>query len=58
MAARTLKSLVRSPHRQGATTNLYRISRQDADRIKQVEARGGHNEGLKVLLEILFKRPR
>ena len=54
MAARTLRSLIQSAQRQGATTNLYRISREDAERIKQAE-KISHNEGLKVLLEILFQ---
>jgi hypothetical protein len=52
----TLFNVVTDATRAGVCTNRFRISREDADRIKAAE-RLGHNEAVKLVLQILFKRP-
>ncbi len=54
MPIKSLRALIHGTHRQGATVNRYPISLADAKRVREAENRGGHNEGLQVLLEILF----
>jgi hypothetical protein len=41
--------------RQGVSTNRFKISKDDAEKIRMAE-RHGPGEGLKTVLGILFKR--
>jgi len=54
MAIKNLRGLIKSTHQQGCTVNKYRLSAEQAKLVKAAELRGGHDEGLRVLLQILF----
>lgn len=56
--AKTLRTLVENAHKNAVCIQRYRISRQDAERVRQAENIGGRQAGLRVLLEILFKKAR
>jgi hypothetical protein len=42
--------------RQGVSTNRFKISKEDADKVRSVEKKSGHHAAVRVLLGILFKR--
>jgi hypothetical protein len=52
----SLKSIVHGAHRMGATSNRFSVSQDEADRIRRAEAQGGHDAGLRVVLEILREK--
>lgn len=54
MPAKSLRTLVEGAYRNSVCVQRYRISRSDAERVKEAE-RIGHNQAVNVLLEILFK---
>jgi hypothetical protein len=58
MPAKTLRTLVHNAHKTDACVQRYRISREDAERVRQAEKIGGQQAGLRVLLEMLFKPRR
>ena len=51
----TLRSTISDASRSGVAVQRHRISLEDANRIKAAE-KIGHNEAVRVLLSILFKR--
>ena len=55
--AMTLRTLVQNDHKNSVCVQRHRIHREDAERVREAE-KIGHNQALKVLLEILFKKPR
>lgn len=52
----TLHNVISDATRAGVSTNRFRISKEDADRIKAAE-KLGHNEAVKLVLQILFRKP-
>jgi hypothetical protein len=57
MPKQDLRTLVEGAHKNSVAVQRHRISRDDANRIKQAE-KIGHQEAVKMLLEILFKPKR
>jgi hypothetical protein len=51
----SLASVVQDAHRNGAIVNRFRVTLDEANRIRQAEAAGGPDAGLRVVLEILRK---
>ncbi len=47
--------VVRQGQRQGIGMARFRVTREDAQRIKDAERSGGQQAGLVVLLRILYK---
>jgi hypothetical protein len=50
----TLHNIVTDAARAGVSTNRFKISREDANRIKAAERRSPQ-EGLHLVLQLLFK---
>ena len=56
MPAKSLRTLLEGAYRNSVCVQRYRVSREDAARVKEAE-KIGHNLAVKVLLEILFGKP-
>ena len=54
----SLRTLVQGAHRMGAVANRFRVNAEEVERIRAAEKAGGHDHGLKVVLEILRERNR
>ena len=54
----SLLSVIKSAHRMGAVSNRFRVGPDEVKRIRAAEKAGGHDQGLKVVLEILRERNR
>jgi len=57
MPKKTLRSLVAGAHKNSISVQ-HRISREDAERIRTAENRGGHDRGLRVVPESLREETR
>ena len=55
MAKKSLLGLVHEAHKNSVSIERHRISREDADRVRAAEKRS-HNEAVKLLLEIVFRK--
>ena len=54
MAKKTLKTLCEGALKNSVCVQRYRISREDAKRVREAEKRS-HDEALRLLLKIIFK---
>lgn len=54
----SLRTLVQGAYRMGAVANRFRVTPEEVKRIRAAEKVGGHDEGLKVVLQILRERNR
>ena len=52
-----LRTLVEGAYKNGVSLQRHRITREDAERVRAAEKVGGQQAGLRILLEILFKKP-
>ena len=54
----SLRTLVQGAHRMGAISNRFRVSNEEAQRIRDAEKSGGQEAGLKIVLQILREKNR
>jgi hypothetical protein len=52
----SLRNLVTDAHRNGAVANRFRVTQDEAARIRKAESRGGHQAGLSEVLLILREK--
>jgi hypothetical protein len=52
----SLRTVVQNAWKNGAVTNRFQVSQEEAARIRQAERKGGHQEGIKVVLQILHEK--
>jgi hypothetical protein len=52
----SLRNLVTDAHRSGAVANRFRVTPDEATRIRRAERRGGHQAGLAEVLLILREK--
>jgi hypothetical protein len=52
----TLRTVVQDAHKNGAVANRFRVSPEEAARIRRAEKSGGHDAGLHVVLRILREK--
>jgi hypothetical protein len=58
MAITRLKTLIQFTHRAGCVTQRYTISREEGERIKELERTKGHDAACAELLRVLFQPKR
>jgi hypothetical protein len=51
----TLRTVVQNAHKNGAVANRFRVSPEEAVRIRNAE-KSGHDAGMRVVLEILREK--
>jgi len=52
----SLCMVVQDAHKNGAVANRFRVTREEAERIRRAEAKGGQQAGLVVVLQILREK--
>jgi hypothetical protein len=53
----TLYNTITDATRAGVSVQRHRISREDAQKIRNAEKKNGHDAALRLVVDILYKRP-